>query len=1137
VRALRRWFLGAVALLLLLASVAGTLWWAVATEDGTRWLISQAIGYADVDVEVEGLSGSLRDGVGAEFIVYADDGLRVELQKLGLDIDWPGTSLLQIGIIRLGAERLTVRSLGEADPDPVPFKLDIPPLPVRVSVAQFTLGSVDVDEVFASGIEIREIEVNGLRAQLASAVATVETYQLQVSDVDAQLRDDLPLSAGFNWAAADASWSGEGSVHGSLGNLEFEHALQGQYPLRSAGTLDLLGADAPVFDVVSTFDEWTYENWVASDANVRLTGTLQDYRSQLSVQVNDGGQMAAQVRGELSGNMEALTSVDLAVDAFEGSAHVTGSAQWSPALAADLVLVGADMDFAGLTSGFATDLDYNVRFTATSAERFALDIRELGGTYNDQPIVATGTASRDGDLWHCRACDAAIGANHLKFDLAVRNQRLDGKIDIDAPLLQQLHPDIAGTMRATGQLRGRIDLPILSGDLSASDLKLQGWSIGALTIVTSSATPESVDVGIEIGGLANQDIALGGGDFRITGQLDQLNVESRWAAEGVQAEFTADLAQEEDTISGRMHSARIDHSDTGEWDLSEPVGFVLTPESLTVDAAKWSNGDTRLDIGRVTRSADSLSVEVMLSGAPLQWLDARTPREVTFGGYADGQLTLQESGGEWTGELEWRQRETLLRFDSGGGDQFEVAVPVAEMDVSTGPIGASLRAQLEADGDTAISLEGKASSLSPDATIAANLSARGTEWDWVSAFIPEIEEVVGTVRADFTASGRADSPELEGELRLSDGAVVLPAFNVPITSIDARVRGDSSGSLTVVGEAAAGSGSLAITGTISDLISMAPSVVLTVRGDEATVLDWPDYALVASPDLSLQGAGNRYRVGGRVRLDRAEIAVRELPEGAVRPSADVRVEGREEAERQVTRLTGEFDIELDESVHVRAFGLDTNLEGQLRISLPENQDPRANGEVSLIGGSFEMYGQRLEIERGTMLFSGPLDNPFVDVRAVRSIDGRGETVRVGLDIVGRADALSSTLFSDPAMTEAEVLSYLVTGRPLSQAGSMDGQLMSDAAFALGLRQAAAITNQVGQSVGLDELTLEGSNQDAAELVAGKQISPKLFARYRYGVFSRLGELLLNYSLTESLSVELGTGEFEWIDIQYTIERE
>ena len=82
-----------------------------------------------------------------------------------------------------------------------------------------------------------------------------------------------------------------------------------------------------------------------------------------------------------------------------------------------------------------------------------------------------------------------------------------------------------------------------------------------------------------------------------------------------------------------------------------------------------------------------------------------------------------------------------------------------------------------------------------------------------------------------------------------------------------------------------------------------------------------------------------------------------------------------------------------------------------------------------------------------------------------------------------------------------------------------------------------ITNQVGQAVGLDEFVIEGSNQDSAALVAGKQVTTNLYARYRYGVFSRLGEILLRYRLSDSFSIEVGAGEFQTIDVQYTIERE
>jgi translocation and assembly module TamB len=1138
VKAVRWWLLGGLSLLLLVVIVgASTVWWAVATESGTRWLLGQIFDSVPEEIEVRELSGTLWHGVRLEHVAYLDAERRVELSGLDLEVGWSGTSLNQVAISRFSTERLTIVSLAASAPEPEPLDLDFAPLPIRISVQTIDIGLAEIDGVVASDITIRDLDVDSLNAKVASAAATVDVYNIQLAGLEVELRDDVPLSTGFSWRATDSNWAGAGELDGSLRGVELTHDLYGEYPMRSTGTVDLSEPAGPTIDVVSSFEEWRYEDWVATDGTVRLRGAVKDYQSDLAVSVTDGGLMSAQVRGEVRGNESGLTAVDLTADIFDGSARVSGSVLWSPALSADLIVAGTDMDLSSLTGGFTTNLDWDLRVAAAGTENFSMEIRRLAGSYNDQPVLASGTVSRDGALWRCQGCDAAIGNNLLMADMSLTNRRLNGAIDIDAPSLQQLHPEVAGALKAAGTLSGSIDLPTLSGDLAARELGVQGWSIAALTIDTRSVTTESVDVVIELDGLANDGLLLGGGNFQITGPLDQLNVESQWSTGDIHVEYAAILTRNDDVITGRLSSGLVEQSDTGKWVLAEPVNFIATPAGVTVDNALWSNGDTRLAIDRIASGADSLAVDIELIAAPLHWLDMRTPSEVTFDGFVDAVLSLQQNAGDWSGQFKWQQRQTVLHIDDGDGDPFAIAVTIAEAEASLGAAGATLRARLEADGDTKVDLDAKASDLSREATIGARLTASGHEWDWLSAFVPGIEEVVGSVQVDFKASGRVVDPQVNGELRLTNGALVLPAFNVPITDINGRVSGNSSGALTVSGEARAGNGNLFFAGTITDLISKEPRLAIEVRGDDATVLDWPDYALVVSPDLSLSGQGDQYKIAGRVRLDQAEILVRELPEGAVSPSDDVSVVGREDTGGRTTQLTGEFDLELADSVHVRAFGLDTKLEGELRIALPVDRDPRANGELSLVGGFFELYGQRLDIERGTMLFSGALDNPFVDVRVVRSIDSVEGTIKVGADIAGRADALTSTLYSEPAMSEAEVLSFLVTGRSLNQAGSASGKLMSDAAFSLGLAQAAVITNQIGQAVGLDELALEGSNQDATQLVAGKQISSNLYARYRYGVFSSLGELLLRYSLTESLSVELGTGEFQSIDIQYEIERE
>jgi translocation and assembly module TamB len=323
---------------------------------------------------------------------------------------------------------------------------------------------------------------------------------------------------------------------------------------------------------------------------------------------------------------------------------------------------------------------------------------------------------------------------------------------------------------------------------------------------------------------------------------------------------------------------------------------------------------------------------------------------------------------------------------------------------------------------------------------------------------------------------------------------------------------------------------------LENVLSASPSFNIKVSGNQATLLNWEDYLLVASPDLEFSGDTSGVHVTGSVAMDKAEIIVRDLPEGAVAPSDDVIVVGREIDTPRKTRVTSAVDILLSDDIHLKAFGLDTNLEGQLGFIVAEGREPRGVGELRLVDGVFEAYGQKLEVETGTMTFTGPLDDPLIEVRAIRKIESISGSIVAGIDLSGRAQEIQTSLFSDPSMSQADIFSYLVTGRPLKEATAADGTNLSSSAYSLGLRQAAAIVGQIGQSVGLDEFSVGGSNQNSTELIAGKQINSKVYTRYAYGVFSQVGKLLIRYKLTDSFSIEIAAGESQSMDILYTVEK-
>jgi translocation and assembly module TamB len=100
-----------------------------------------------------------------------------------------------------------------------------------------------------------------------------------------------------------------------------------------------------------------------------------------------------------------------------------------------------------------------------------------------------------------------------------------------------------------------------------------------------------------------------------------------------------------------------------------------------------------------------------------------------------------------------------------------------------------------------------------------------------------------------------------------------------------------------------------------------------------------------------------------------------------------------------------------------------------------------------------------------------------------------------------------------------------------------GSTLQAAALSLGLRQALPAVQRLGTSLGLDELTVQSTASDAGAVMAGKYLSPRVYIRYSYGLFNRIGGLLLRFRVNERLSLETRSGDQKSMDLLYTVEKE
>jgi translocation and assembly module TamB len=225
-----------------------------------------------------------------------------------------------------------------------------------------------------------------------------------------------------------------------------------------------------------------------------------------------------------------------------------------------------------------------------------------------------------------------------------------------------------------------------------------------------------------------------------------------------------------------------------------------------------------------------------------------------------------------------------------------------------------------------------------------------------------------------------------------------------------------------------------------------------------------------------------------------------------------------------------LDVDLGEQLHIRGRGLDAYLRGQLRVTTPNNR-LAVNGTVRTENGTYAAYSQKLEIERGLITFLGPVENPRLDIVALRpNLD-----IRVGVAVGGTALKPRVRLFSEPEMSEADKLSWLVLGRAPEGLGRADTAMLQRAAMAL-LAGEDGGGDKVLKVFGIDDFSVrqEGEGELRNTVVGiGKQVSRRWYVGYERGINSTVGTWQAIYRIAQRFTLRGQAGEDNGIDLIWT----
>ena len=1103
-RPVLKWSLRSVAAIVVLAVLlAISVVTILNTEQGTRWALQRIDAALGGKLVLTGVTGTLWRGLELSSLQYRDQDRDIDAETVAVRVDWAGVVAGQLSLRELRAATLRVRSHGQAAPDEAGLTLSMTPLRVDIAIAngaigEFTFASRGEPRQF-EGITISAASLRGNSIRARAMTVSTSGVDIAAERVRLTLAGEVPAAARVSWALADGSWSGQGQLRGSLALLNFEQSVAGTYPFSAQGTAKILHQLEPVFDGEVSWQGWTFFDYGLPRGSAKLRGTINRYDVDYVATAIAPNAVVLQISGSGNGDLRQLDQFAAQLDTDIGTAELAGTVSWLPSFAAH-----AQARVSGQLDGAA--------------------------------IAGQGMLDLAPQFIRCSSCTLAVGRNTLYADGQLADGVLAWSVSVNAPELHALRPDIAGLLRGEGRVRGSMERPRFSGTMQAEQLAFGSWLAQSLAIDSQDSTLDAVKFRARVSGLHNADTDYGTLDVIGSGNTANLQLEIDWAIQGLVIDAAGVLQPGDGELSGQIRRASVNEPNTGDWQLQDAFGFRMADADLSIEPHRWSGDSGYLELVRLAVSREQIGIVARLEQVPLSLADRFLPAGLRVLGTASANIDVQRRADSWSGTLAWQQQNTVLRAADEQERTTDVRVPRAELQANFVDGGVVAQAVLSVEPGVSAELDLQLSTLDADAQMLAELRLGGDDWGWITAVVPDIDGFEGSIAASVHASGPLLAPQLSGDIAWRNGRLVLPALNVPLDNIDLVISGAPQGTATVAGSATAGDGTLAITGQIERLMQATRSISLELTGKSAEILNWPEYHVWGSPDLTVVGDAGGWQVGGQLSVPRADIQVREIPVEATTLSGDVVVLGEEAIRVEPTRVAGEVRLKLGKQVRVKALGLDTGLSGELLVRLRKDGAMSAEGRISLDNGSFAAQGQQLSIQKGELTFTGPLDNPIVDVRAVRVIENFEGNVTAGIHLHGRAQELTSTVFSEPSMNEVDALSYLVIGRPLSQATEAEGGELSGAAVSLGLRQATRVTEQIGQSVGLDQLSLSGDGGDATTLIAGKKINSRLYARYAYGIFSRLGTLLMRYRLSEHLTLEAGAGEAQSIDILYSVEK-
>lgn len=336
------------------------------------------------------------------------------------------------------------------------------------------------------------------------------------------------------------------------------------------------------------------------------------------------------------------------------------------------------------------------------------------------------------------------------------------------------------------------------------------------------------------------------------------------------------------------------------------------------------------------------------------------------------------------------------------------------------------------------------------------------------------------VAADF--SGRVQGPQLTGIVRANDLTFVHETYGTRISRLALQGRFTSSELQITRLSGRAGSGTISGTGTVGFASAAGYPMDIRLRLEDAQLARSDNIGATLTGDVAITNSrANGAMIAGDLTLPEVRYQIIRQGAAQVVELAGVRRKGEPlPTVRDATQMADtapsvwKLDLRLraDNRLFIAGMGLESEWSADLRVQ-GTTATPSILGEADLIRGTYSFSGQRFDVTRGHIAFTGARPpNPRLDIVATADI----KDVTVNINVSGSANNPQIAFTSNPGLPQDEIMARILFGGSVTEISAL--QAVQLASSLNSLRGGGGGLNPLGKlrsSTGLDRLRILGAD--------------------------------------------------------------